>query len=239
MQGVLPPLPVSLCCVFQLLACSDLPGDKDDFLGTLLMSLRSQCRVMRGLALRGLVLLCKRQEMVSRGQPGEAVQAAWGWPGDAVDILSQHQASHLQTVCVARVLCPEGASCCEVEGEPERGARLWAQAASGARGSSPHSAEATVCGVPPWGCLRCAAASVHKPWVSAGPWQRSAEPRWERSLLGLGLLTGRAGFQTALVTNHGAHSSLAEKRATGQVQRRLCWPLLPPYAPDPLRPMCQ
>ena len=48
--------------------------------------LQSDCRVMRRLVLKGLVVLCKRQWTmvcetltVSRGQLAEAMLAAWGW----------------------------------------------------------------------------------------------------------------------------------------------------------------
>ena len=78
--------PLSLLCVFQVLACPDISGWGDHILRLVPRYLQRDCRAMRRLVLRGLVMLCKRQctmvcetLTVSRGQPAEAMLAAWGW----------------------------------------------------------------------------------------------------------------------------------------------------------------
>ena len=67
--------------MFQLLSCGDLCGEDEDVLVLLGRYLQSACGVMRGLVLRGLIVLCEREETVSRGQRGEPVPAVWGWVG--------------------------------------------------------------------------------------------------------------------------------------------------------------
>ena len=78
--------PLSLLCVFQVLACPDISGWGDRILRLVPRYLQSDCRVMRRLVLRCLIVLCKQQWKmvcetltVSRGQLAEAMLAAWGW----------------------------------------------------------------------------------------------------------------------------------------------------------------
>ncbi|XP_068805652.1 uncharacterized protein [Struthio camelus] len=61
----------AMAFLVELLACADLCQDPHDVLIISARLLRSDCRVMRGLVLRGLMLLCKSRRAVSRGQPGQ------------------------------------------------------------------------------------------------------------------------------------------------------------------------
>ncbi|XP_064357913.1 maestro heat-like repeat-containing protein family member 7 [Dromaius novaehollandiae] len=56
----------AMAFLVELLACGDLCGEDEDVLVVLGRYLQSRCGVMRGLVLRGLVLLCEREETVRR-----------------------------------------------------------------------------------------------------------------------------------------------------------------------------
>ncbi|KFQ60019.1 hypothetical protein N334_02939, partial [Pelecanus crispus] len=58
----------SLLCVFQLLACPDISGWGDRILNLIPRYLKSECRVMHHLVLRGLITLCRRPFMAKRMQ---------------------------------------------------------------------------------------------------------------------------------------------------------------------------
>ncbi|XP_068779815.1 uncharacterized protein [Struthio camelus] len=69
---------LSVPCVFQLLMCADLRKVEERVLNLLQRYVRHHSAVMRWLVLRGLLPVSERATMVSRGEPGKAVQERGG-----------------------------------------------------------------------------------------------------------------------------------------------------------------